>query len=40
MSLMDRVESKSNIADGPTKNRLDNLIALNAKEVTPAVSLL
>ena len=30
---LDRVESKSNIADGPTKDRLGPLIEMGAKEV-------
>ena len=39
-SWIERVESRSNIADGPTKCRHDTLNDLNAREVTPDVSLI
>ena len=32
-----RVESKANIADGPTRNFLDDLIALNAQFASPVL---
>ena len=37
---IDRVESESNIADGPTKNRYDSLDKLDAVEVQPEVDCL
>ena len=35
---IDRVESKTNIADGPAKYRYDNVEFIKARQVTPAVS--
>ena len=37
---VDRVETDSNIADGPTKHRYDNLDILKAREVKADVTLL
>ena len=39
-AYFDRVESKSNIADGPTKGRLSNLELLGARQISPVTDAL
>ena len=37
---IERVESKSNVADGPTKGRFDSMVYLEAQKVDPVVTAL